>query len=1250
MGFCNFSPQPSAVAGNIGIVKAKVMVWDHDPFWGRATQNSSWLFSGETAKQMRETVPEAHFEAGAAILRPIFRHHDMFICTQNAARAEANGGGAGPGFINPVNPNATTSVDPSVDFVGSVDSGVGAIAGDRLPGGKIYECNGGLNSDNPGPCFVDVNGESVRTKDPTTGKDIFPHQVWKHIGNMFDSTVLIHPSEYNGVSLSQLQSARATNANGRIYSFAEIQSAAKWDYIQVADSGKISIWPAMYVKQLPNQENPVHWTLEKWTPIWQGQDFFVTIRLGEKEPDDTVDPGGDIIGTKIDQYKYLMYDLAPGNYPQSDNSPNSPQSSPTWIKGISNQAFWIPPKNDSRTGQPTATTVSDALKASRERYDWRYKTYILIELGINDPLHNYFIELVKGRNPRLLHLGEEWDNPNRLDIGSSNAQNDTGNEQNDDESGGFRFVRKCREIAVFENLSCNELFKKKNFRVTVRSHLGRLIITFEGYEDQPWIVQRKDNDPRSVKFDKVLIPMVVPSGLVRLHGGNISCAINYTPLQYVPTATVPFYGRQADTFGAVNEDLYMTFSHMGASLKYFNPTVKERFFNDERFRYDKIGYDCDSYYTMEQLRNGKTVIPVYEHYDEQYRKYGKGWIYDRPRTEREWEVERDPDTLLPVPPRLVNAMSPVQKGTPSTLSIVNLLSPNRPFAFGLYEATDFSYPYKDYASKWDVGVQLKAGSVRINLPAGRNSSPVLSTGVRAKLFENYVTPIATSWRMTVLGGGKPIQGNVTPFDISKLVSSINDSWSAEDFTTINHTMDMQCYIPIEATVSESLTPNTDPEQENLYALGRKLIALHDKSFYITASYWWDVGIGKREVEGNTLNSPSIDPSNNKLLIQMTGVAKGAKLERSNNRLLMSFTVKDYMTVLNDQKIFNSPFFDGVQDVQAIYELGKMAGFDDSNDLSTSINRKPLGYLKKVLDDGFFIGDDRFFYNGEESRCERFDLKGSYADLSEPAVKFQNGETFESAVKKIAEQSGKAIYFDRWGVLRFETLPAMSAAFASAQEISNYRSVFDFVTTPIPRTSNIPSPGGDGNTEDFVFDSSQHAAHLVYNAISYQRGVEDCINQIVLLTASNDIKLPNGETTGGFAIEGYTFFDQIWDPRSEGFIGYRKAFFQSEGGIGGIEGLRNGIMQYARMKHPPINVTFETYSVPGLKALDIVSLDNTKLYIREISHEIDPSTNRAWMNITGEWLKPNEDPLGFLQVTQPTTGGDPSQIPEEMGVP
>lgn len=1206
---CSTGLQPSRIPGNIGSLKSKVLVWDHDPFWARPTQNSSWHFSKSTEEQMKDSVPDAIFELGGAFLRPVFKHHDMFVCTLNSGKSSPSTSRDLPG---------ATTANKEVDFVGSPESGVGQIAKDRMPGGVIFNCNGGNNATD---CSVDVDGETVTASDPTTGRDIFPHQVWKHIGSILDNRVLIHPSEYQ-IPLNDLRSIKNPGPGPVQLSLEELHASPKWDYIEVADNGKLSIWPVQITKHSPDLNNFVHWTLEKWTPVWQGQDFFITIRLGDKRTDDAKDPGaGSPLSMAPPYSPYFQYNL------KTDDGKEH-------YEGITNSAFYVPP----RQSVPGSGTDQDELniqasRAAREAYDWRYKTYILIEIGCHDPNHNYFIELVKGRHPRLLHLGEEWDNPERLKQGISLNP--------DLPDGGFKFLKKCRQIDVYEHLKCDQLFRQKDFRIFVRNHLGRLVVTFEGYEGQPWVIRRVDNDPRHLDFRKIFIPIVVPSAPVRIHGGNISCAVNFSPVEYMPFAVIPFVNRQVDTGPdnddrAQDEDVYMTFSHMGNAIQYTKPSVKQRYFNDDRFVYDKVGYDCDAYEVYENNKNSIVRIPIYEEYHEQYRLYGKGWYNETPRTEKDWEVERDPATQLPLPPRNINLMTNGDGSSPSHLRIVNARDPSLKFPLSLQDRTSHYYEWRDFIAVWDVGIQLQAGSVRVNPPSGDNALPI-DVDFKAKVFENVITPIATSWRLVVLGGGKPFEGAVSPFDISDLVQHITDSWSHEDFHSLNHEMQIECYIPIESTAQTNFGVN-DNDLVNLFNLGRKLLLLHDKAFYVTVSYWWENGIGHRYVRSNDANSPGQNPNTNKALIQMTGVAYGAQLARSNNYLQMSFTVKDYMSVMENQLIFNSPFFDGVQDVQAVYELGKLAGLADEGTSLTNIDRRPLGYLRKVLDDGDLIGERLFTYNGEKSRSERYDLPGTYSSLAEPSVKFQNGESYENAIKRIAQLSGKTVYFDRWGVLRLETPAALTAAFSSTNEDIRFTPVFDFVSTPIVRRSNIPDPG-EGSRDEFVFDPTEHAAHLVYNVLHYQRSVEDCANQIIVMSASNDIRLADGSRTGGFIIEGYTFFDQIWNPEAEGFLGYRKPFYQQEGSFGSLEGVRNAIALYAKRKFPPVIMSFETFGVPGLKALDIITLDGNLAYITELSHDLDPETNRWWMNITAEWLKPHTGELGFLESTEPTTGGE-----------
>lgn len=1218
-------PAVSAIPGNIGNVRAKVLVWDNDPFLARPHQHLTFPFSQSTFEQANDEPINIEFQAGTAFLKPLREYHNMFVATRNTVDG---------------------SVVDGLDFVGASNTSVGKEAERYLPGGDVFTA-----------------GQKMET--PNVGPDIFPHQLWIYTGSILKSGVPLHPSEYDKDQsswksylslISPTAVAIATTAEYFAgWTNRELQTAPKWDYTQIDNDGEKSIWPKMITK--PTRGNPVHWTLEKFKLPWQGMDFAVTVRLGNKETVDAIDQDSseDYFDTNIDDYKYLLF------YPET-----TPANDPNWIDGISNEAYYI-------TSTETLTTIDGQLfvdnnqfEESRKLYWWNRKTYIMIEVGAGDPNNNYFIEIVKGRKPRLIHLGYEWDNPNRAIKGATV------------DSTGFRYMKKARVISTYNAVFSDELFRRKEFTVFVKNNLGRLVIEFDGFNATPWVITRRDNDPAKTDFSKFVVPMVVPSAPIKIHGGNISCMINFTPTRYVPQSKMLFKNRQADTGPpwkrATNADLYMTFANIGNSVKYKSEAVKVGYFFDPRFGEVPIGYSCDAWSTLEYNRNISTEIELYTFYPDQWRRYGKGFLSFRPRNEDGTTQTLDPTVDLYKPNQFYNTLSPGHK-----LIIRNGRNEGRSFEFGLSEKASEGYEYKDEVSVWDVIIEFRAGNVFYPLGSDVEEDENIP-GSGDYTFKNYVTPIATSWSMYVLGGGKPIKDNVDPIDISSLITSINDGWSADGFTSLKHEMSMKAYIPVGIpTGGEPITDSRLPQFQDddqfledleedarfaLYEKGQALLKLHNKAFYISVSYWWEDGIGERDAQANLLER-SGPPRGSDLLIQMTGVAYGAEIEKSVNKVFLNIKVQDYMSILEKQFIFNSPFFDGVDDNLAVYELAKLAGFDDTKAgdealadgatveeaaeaqaaASAGINRRPLSYLQKVIEDRV---DDctKIIHNGEISINRYYDLPMSYADIANPAIRFQNGDTYDSAMKKIAGLSSKILYFDRWGVLRLENTPAIEAAFQSGPSAQNFEPVFRFTTSPFNFASgdtneDVGAIGEQQTAERFTFDANDAengASHLVYNVVRFSRSVEDCVNQIVLMSVGNDILLPDGRRTGGYIIEGYTFFDQMWNPNVEGFLGFRKPFYQSNGVFGGIEQIRNGLQHYAKMKYPPAIISFECFGVPGLKALDIIALDDNLFYITEISHEIDPSENRWWMNITGEWLKPFFGDLGFLKERGETESG------------
>ena len=230
---------------------------------------------------------------------------------------------------------------------GSQSSGsdTGSNAHRRLPGGEDYEadfkiCNELSNDpDNQDPYFINDLREYCESRH-IIGKNIFPHQLWLHRGSLLKFGVPLHPSEY-GESIGRLSTvkdikSRREEEDEEKFTLEEIMAAPIWQYVEIIEEGKKSYWPQMISKQTADLQTPVHWTLEKYTPTFQGEDFFVNIKLGDKEPDLSIDqkPPHEIVDSIGwgDHYKPLMYNL------ESDRIPADVTGQPTWFDGISNEA------------------------------------------------------------------------------------------------------------------------------------------------------------------------------------------------------------------------------------------------------------------------------------------------------------------------------------------------------------------------------------------------------------------------------------------------------------------------------------------------------------------------------------------------------------------------------------------------------------------------------------------------------------------------------------------------------------------------------------------------------------------------------------------------------------------------------------------------------------------------------------------------------------------------------------------------
>lgn len=1158
----------SEIPGNIGIVRAQVIIWENDPFMARPHTSLSFSCNEQSGREGKDE-PMAEFVAGAVTLRPIYYFSNMFVATSKSDSI-------------PTETVEESQISNYLDFVGSTQSGTASPTADYLPGGSEYS--------------------------PAD----FQHQLWIHKGSLFARQPVRAPSEYD-LDYGQTKYWGTSTSSDADKSRA-LANYVRWEMSEEVDGMDSTLWPYQASKQSPGEQWAIHWTLEKYTKVWQGCDFFVLLKKGDKTLDVGTDPclDEDIEGNLIEldcndekvetvdhKYKCLFYKLY-GSATTGNAYSGTGPSTTDFIQGISNQAYTYPTPTEADVDLINAgggmTTLTDEINKaqakSRRDFWWLYKPYLLIEIGPNSDKHNYFIELVAGRSPRFIHIGWEYTNVNP--------------QESDETNDNWMYVRKSRVLSTYSGLTSDALLNADQTRISVRNFMGKIIIQFQGYEANPWIIQRQDIVEQQDNPKRIAIPMVVPSDKIRLHGGNMSCKLGFCFTKYNKEADIFFDDIQCDTYNADSSDLYITLTEMGQVYGAAYPTsnvMSSHFGNDPKLGPSTMTptVDSDVAISREYIKNAHKNLNVYQKFKNSISLWGRGYTSANNQFSHIFGGGHKLTFL---------------KGIPSKKPVKAVSSS---FTFGRSDPDLADYDYKDYSSTFNVVLRLTSGHIRMPYDGEAWSGLFGGENPEPKTFTDVLSPVVTQWRFLLTGGEKATE-NIVPFDISPLVTNLTDHWTAEEYTTLNHDATLKCYLPIGIPLgTPATTTGTDP---NLLSLAQQLWRLHDKAFYVTIKYWWGVGVGLREAVGNVLNGPQL-PEFDPVLIQMTGIAFGGEFERSVNKMFMNIKIKDYMEVFRKQYMFNSPFFDGVMDTLAVYEIAKLAGFDDDpNPPPTKLDRRPLSFLSKVMHHPDWV---TYAHNGVKSQVRPYRLPAGYADLSNPTMRFQNGETYDSCLKKITQLAGKTIYFDQYGVLKYENNPAYEAAFAPpGTSASSFVPIYRFVTSPLVNIPPSTSDGGGSYLNDgFVFNPKADAARLVYNVIRYGRAVEDCINTIVLMTASKDIfGVEDVEhAVGGYIVEGHTFMDQIWDPTAEGFLGFRKAFYQSNGVFGGLQELRKTLLHYAKMKYPPTYVTFETYGIPGLKALDIVTLDNELFYITDISHEINPQENKWWMTIQGEWFKP-----------------------------
>ena len=730
-------------------------------------------------------------------------------------------------------------------------------------------------------------------------------------------------------------------------------------------------------------------------------------------------------------------------------------------------------------------------------------------------------------------------------------------------------------LGAFRDIPGRSLLNS-NFRMTVRNWLGKLVITFDadGAQIPPWIISRTDLFKENGKEEERSVIMAVPEGFITIHGGNIPIAFAFAPLQYqteyimtLPPQVVGDLGKAAkkkapakkkagkkkvsgdtcrNTAGLVmpgGGDVTATFSVTDGEVPDLLVTAQNK---------EREVFTCDAQLISDDKGEGE------------------GTFFNRPnykkpgRSSERQEDETDAEYIQRV------------KGTKINKELLSKLK---------LEKTLICTTEDGRKRKYRVEITMSSGSHEFELPTAKGQK------IDKWKLNDCKTPIMTIVRIFNDPPDIPRWRSET-IDVSDHVMEFEESWIAQSFWNIEHT----------GNITFLLNPNpTQPLPKN-----QQIFALRNKAFYIEA---W---VKYRDCNYQRLNENNIniqiDPNarggGNKEWKLFTGVCFGGTLEYSAGKLVMKCGINDFTKVLEDQRIFNSPFFDGVRDVYAINTILEMAGFRAAGESLTNAPNAPRSFLEGLTKNPQF-GDDIHwtFPDGRSAYIVNYVLPSGYSRIQAPKFKFADASTMMEAVNQIAKTAGKLFFFDQYGLAHYE----------------NYLDlVISQVTSKAIEEGSVPPSDlliGNKAVAKFTSNPEDYEGQSVFNQFSVCFNVADVHNHIRILTNTPD-------WTPIFADD--LEWDSIENPDVQGFLGYLRTLYQEEGAFGDLRAVENTLQFYRTMFKPPFIVKFETYGLP-LRALDIISFNDQPLRIMRISSRINPQENIWWQDYECEWFQPADVP-------------------------
>jgi len=863
------------------------------------------------------------------------------------------------------------------------------------PGLKVEDVEGINTKDLYGDKFSNYYEEiTTITSDspPLNGAEATRYkaeQSWFVIESVFDN--ICSPSNINecGIQSSWNYQHQQTNDDETLERDLMLDYNTSYfnDYLDSFTAANLEAGPpppmiSRKITQMPTQHKThnskncgVHWRVEKRTPLFKGEDFFIRFYKQSQETNVFNSTG-----------KNLKIPFIDKDYSALDITSTEEVVIDPWIL-INNKPFKKFVNDALRF--PSDTDKKDNDKA--ELYNFFTQAYYIIEIGKGNRKDHYFIIIPYRGNPLFVHFFQnKW--------------------------AKTHVAKKLGE--PFGGISGMALIRSDWFDVVVRNHLGRLSIQFRGdFKDPPpWIIERQDWVQSDVPkgetpwIEEEFVPLIVPHGRMSIWGGNIKTGFIFGPLQYqTDYISFTYPPRELSLEDGENEkSAWLTSKkEQVESSSYFqsNPfwlplnrqavadgdfLTQGKFFAEHEvlfstgppgLRDGMVGSE-EPPYINKPLFTGDAQF--YKEYDDRGKnKYKKGYFY-----------YNEPIRAAPA------VVAPGVKASRIVVTKYRFLN-----------------NFKTKHQGFDVFIGMMCGD---HVFDGTSYYYALKDSDSYSLFGEYVpedsswylpnckTPIIPLLRLLSSVGDRPRWSDGTYLfegvsripnskissyfvDASDHVTSFSHSWTATGLSQMEHSGSISFYLNRDFIGSENKIINNVTDY---------LLSLQDKTFYI------EIWAGYESCNYSKIPG---------LYKMFTGICEGGSISYEYGKIIMNCKLEDYSSVLKGMKFFNSPWYDGMKDVSAINEILQLAGFRDQGLYDP-------GSLIRVLNNRAIAGGSSLFFahiDGRVFKHEPFVLPSGYNRLEQPGFKFKDGDPYIDAITKISKLSSKIFYFDEFGIAHFE---------------------------------------------------------------------------------------------------------------------------------------------------------------------------------------------------------------------------------------